>query len=139
MNCSGGSRWWPDDLCDGGAWKMTSPPVALVTGGSRGIGRGICMALAREGFAVLVNYNSNIAAAEQTCGMIESAGGRAELCQGDISLPEHRALMLELGMETFGRLDLLVNNAAMAPAQRVDLLETSESSFDQVLATNLKA
>ncbi len=114
-------------------------PVALVTGGSRGIGRGICLALAREGYTVLINFNSNIDAAEETRELIEAAGGKADLCQADIAERSHRELLLDYCMENLGRLDLLVNNAGIAPAKRVDLLEMTEESFDHVLGTNLKA
>lgn len=113
-------------------------PVALVTGGSRGIGRGICLALAREGYTVLINYNSNHSAAEQTREMIEAAGGKADLCQADIAERSNRELLLDYCMENLGRLDLLVNNAGIGPSQRVDLLEMTEDSFDQVIGTNLK-
>jgi NAD(P)-dependent dehydrogenase (short-subunit alcohol dehydrogenase family) len=118
---------------------VNEKPVALVTGGSRGIGRGISLALARERFTVLVNYNTNLSAAEETRGLIEKAGGEAELCQADVSLKEHRDLLLDFCMETFGRLDLLVNNAGVAPGKRLDLLETTEESYDRVLNTNLKS
>lgn len=113
--------------------------VALVTGGSRGIGRGICLALAQDGFAVLVNYNSNSDAAMHTKDMIEQRGGAAEICQADITTVEHRELLVDYCMETFGRLDVLVNNAGIAPPERRDLLEMTEASFDLVMATNLRA
>jgi NAD(P)-dependent dehydrogenase (short-subunit alcohol dehydrogenase family) len=117
---------------------MQSRPVALVTGGSRGIGQGICYALAKEGFTVLINFNSNIAAAEQTRNQIESDGGNAEICQSNIAQAEDRDLLLDYCMETLGRLDLLVNNAGIAPPERLDLLETTVDNFDTVLETNLK-
>lgn len=118
---------------------MNGKPVALVTGGSRGIGRGISQALAREGFTVLVNYVSNLSAAEETRELIEQAGGSAELCQGDVALKEDRDLLLDFCMETLGRLDVLVNNAGIAPSKRMDLLETTLESYDQVMNTNLKS
>jgi 3-oxoacyl-[acyl-carrier protein] reductase len=118
---------------------MESQPVALVTGGSRGIGRAICRSLAAEGFTVLINYNTNIAAAEESRSLIEDAGGKAEICQGDIAFREHRALLLDFCMETLGRIDLLVNNAGIAPPQRLDLLEMTEESYDLVMNVNLKA
>jgi NAD(P)-dependent dehydrogenase (short-subunit alcohol dehydrogenase family) len=114
-------------------------PVALVTGGSRGIGRGICLALAREGYTVLINFNTNIAAAEQTRELVEQAGGTAELCQADIAEKEHRDLLLDYCMENLGRLDMLVNNAAMGPVERRDLLELTEENYDIVMNVNLKA
>ena len=113
-------------------------PVALVTGGSRGIGRGISLALASEGHTVLVNYNENVTAAEQTKHMIDRLGGRAEICQADIGAREHRELLLEFCIENLGRLDLLVNNAGIAPPKRADMLEMDEKSYDLVLKTNLK-
>jgi NAD(P)-dependent dehydrogenase (short-subunit alcohol dehydrogenase family) len=118
---------------------MDKNPVALVTGGSRGIGRGIALALAREGHTVLVNYNTNIDAAEETRHLIEKAGGRAEICQADIAHREHRDLLLDYCMEHLGRLDLLVNNAGIGPPERVDILEMPESSYDLVMGVNLKA
>jgi len=118
---------------------MKNKPVALVTGGSRGIGRGICLALGREGYHVLVNYNTNLDAAEETCRMIEAAGGRALSCQADIAHAEHRDLLLDFCMENLGRLDLLVNNAGIAPPKRHELLEMPPDSFDLVINTNLKA
>lgn len=118
---------------------MSTQRVALVTGGSRGIGRGICLALAREGYAVLINYNSNIGAAEETRHLIEKAGGRAEICQADIAERSHRDLLLDFCMENLGRLDLLVNNAGIAPRVRNDILEMTEESYDEVMTTNLKS
>src|SRR5687768_7054081 len=118
---------------------MNHKPVALVTGGSRGIGRGICLALAREGYTVLVNFNTNIAAANETRELIEAAGGTADLCQADIAEKEDRDLLLDYCMENFGRLDLLVNNAGIAPLERRDLLETTDESYDLVMNVNLKA
>lgn len=118
---------------------MSNTPVALVTGGSRGIGRGIALALAKEGYKILVNYNTNLDAADDTCRMIEEAGGQAESCQADIAEPEHRELLLDYCMERLGRIDLLVNNAGIAPPTRHDLLDMPAESFDLVMATNLKA
>jgi len=118
---------------------MEKSPVALVTGGSRGIGRGISLALAKDGYVVLVNFNNNNDAAEETRHLIEKAGGRAEICQGDISFREHRDLLIDHCMEQFGRIDLLVNNAGIAPPERVDMLDLPESNFDFLMNVNLKA
>lgn len=117
---------------------MVDTPVALVTGGSRGIGRAISIELARAGYAVLVNYNTNLDAAEETRGEIEKVGGTAEICPADISQAAHRDSLLDFTLETFGRIDLLVNNAGIAPPRRLDVLETTEENFDRVLDTNLK-
>jgi NAD(P)-dependent dehydrogenase (short-subunit alcohol dehydrogenase family) len=116
------------------------PPVALITGASRGIGRGIALELAALGtHSLVINYAGNEAAArecQQAC--LEAADVRAEIVQGDISLAADRERMIGFVRETFGRLDLLVNNAGVAPAVRADILEASEASFDRVLDINLK-
>lgn len=117
---------------------MANQPTALVTGGSRGIGRATCVALAREGYTVVINYAGNLAAAEETLAEVEKAGGRGELCQADVGVREERALLLEFCMDTFGRLDVLVNNAAITSPERGDLLDVTEKAFDQVMKVNLK-
>ncbi len=117
---------------------MNSHPVALVTGGSRGIGRGICVALAKGGHAVVVNYNHNADAAQETVQLIEQAGGRAEMCQADVSVAAHRELLLEFCMEQFGRLDVLVNNAGITSPDRGELLDVTEAGYDRVMDVNLK-
>lgn len=118
---------------------MIDRKVSLVTGGSRGIGRAICVALGRLGHAVLINFNEDFDAAEQTRQLVEDAGGVGELCQADVSAKSHRDLLVEYTMDRFGRIDLLVNNAGIAPQVRNDILETAEESYDRVMAVNLKA
>ena len=118
-------------------------PAALVTGGSRGIGRGICLSLARAGFGVTINYASNAAAAEQCKRMCIEAAPDAkrvkfETVQADIAEPEGRARLIEFIMDMTGWIDVLVNNAGVAPKVRADLLEASEDSFDRLIAINLK-
>ena len=116
--------------------------VALVTGASRGIGKGIAVELARIGYDVVINYASNAAAAEAACTEARLADDRnkvrVEMCQGDVAVAADRARLLAFTHERFGRLDLLVNNAGVAPAQRVDLLAATEESFDRLLNVNLK-
>jgi 3-oxoacyl-[acyl-carrier protein] reductase len=87
--------------------------VALVTGAARNIGRAIARSLAAGGAAVMVNANTSRAEAEKTVGMIESAGGRAALHIADITDPKAVAAMIEATAKRFGRLDFLVNNAAV--------------------------
>lgn len=118
---------------------MIDNKVALVTGGSRGIGRAISIELARAGYAVLINFNENLNAAEETRRTIEEIGVPVETCQSDVTAKSHRDLLVEFTMECFGRIDLLVNNAGIAPAVRTDILETEEESFDAILAANLRA
>ncbi len=117
---------------------MSDKRVALVTGGSRGIGRGISQALAEAGWAVVVNYRGNAAAAEETAEAIWQAGGGAITVQADIGSEADRSRMLDRVLTEYGRIDLLVNNAGMAPRQRMDLLDMSETSYDEVMTVNLK-
>jgi 3-oxoacyl-[acyl-carrier protein] reductase len=118
--------------------------VALITGASRGIGRGIALELARLGHDLVINYAGNLNAAQQTawdCGASAQTGGkavRAEVCQADISRPADRQKLLDFARQAFGRLDLLVNNAGVAPTVRADLLEAGEESFDRLIAINVK-
>jgi NAD(P)-dependent dehydrogenase (short-subunit alcohol dehydrogenase family) len=117
-------------------------PVVLVTGASRGLGRGIALQLAKDGFSVAVNYARNEAAAAETVDRCRSAG-RAEgqrfvALQGDIGQSQQRESLLEGVLREFGRLDALVNNAGVAPKVRADITEASEQSFDEVIQTNLK-
>ena len=116
-------------------------PVALVTGASRGIGRGIALALSRLGYDLVINYAGNEAAARQTAADCLAAAPkaiRAEPCQADISRAVDRERLVAFTRERLGRLDLLVNNAGVAPAVRADLLEATEESFDRLIAINVK-
>jgi len=118
--------------------------VALITGASRGIGRGIALELAGIGYDLVINFAGNLAAAQQTasdCLARAKAGGRsirAEICQADISVAGDRRKLIEFSKEQFGRLDLLVNNAGVAPKVRADILEAGEESFDRVININVK-
>jgi 3-oxoacyl-[acyl-carrier protein] reductase len=119
-------------------------PVALITGASRGIGRGIALELAKGGFDLVINYAGNLIAAKQTSEDCVSAGAvkaqtiRAEIFQGDISKSGDRQRLIQFVREKFGRLDLLVNNAGVAPDIRADILEGSEASFDRLISINVK-
>ncbi|MCR4420719.1 MAG: 3-oxoacyl-[acyl-carrier-protein] reductase [Clostridia bacterium] len=110
--------------------------VALVTGASRGIGRAIAIALAREGARVAVNYLKEARAAEETVRLIEASGGTAVTLQGDVGHLEAAENMVQEVTRTFGRLDILVNNAGISKDNL--LLRLSEEDLDLVLATNLK-
>ena len=110
--------------------------VALVTGGSRGIGRAICLELARQGAAVAVNYAGNEQAAQETVEACRALGVQAEAFQTDVSDPAACEELISQVKERFGRLDILVNNAGVT---RDGLLMTAKpEDFDKVLDTNLK-
>lgn len=117
-------------------------PVVLVTGSSRGLGRGIALELARRGFSVGVNYVSNRAAAEDTvaaCRQVATVPGQRFVpLQADIGRRADRTELLSGLLREFGRIDALVNNAGMAPRQRADLTEASEESFEELVRTNLQ-
>ena len=110
--------------------------VALVTGGSRGIGRAICLELARQGAAVAVNYAGSREAAAETAELCRQLGAEAEVFQADVASPDACEALAAAVKERFGRLDILVNNAGIA---RDGLLMTAkEEDFSQTLDTNLK-
>jgi 3-oxoacyl-[acyl-carrier protein] reductase len=121
---------------------MTSQ-VALVTGGSRGIGRGIAIELARCGFSVAINYSGRRDAARECKALCDKAAPRGaktsfEMFQADISKGPDRARLLAEVRKRFGWIDLLVNNAGVAPIVRADLLEASEKSFDRLMSINAR-
>jgi 3-oxoacyl-[acyl-carrier protein] reductase len=112
--------------------------VALVTGGSRGIGRGIAECLADSGFDLAINGVREAAHVAETIAALEKRGAAVEYCQGDVSKTGDRAAMIEAVRKRFARLDVLVNNAGVAPNVRADILEATEESFDRLIAINLK-
>ena len=112
--------------------------VAIITGASRGIGRGIALALAKEKFNCVVNFVRNADAANEVKKLVAQEGGRAHLVQADIALAADRQRLLDQTLDAFGRIDLLVNNAGVAPEERADLLESTEESFDRLISINLK-
>ena len=107
-------------------------PVAVITGASRGIGRGIARELSRT-HQIVGTYRGRRDAAESL-----RAETGAEIFQCDVASVEDRQALLDFTRERFGRLDLLVNNAGMAPRERRDILEATEASYDEVMAVNLK-
>jgi NAD(P)-dependent dehydrogenase (short-subunit alcohol dehydrogenase family) len=112
--------------------------VALVTGGSRGIGRGIAEALADSGFDLAINGVRDAAAVEDVVQALSGRGSSVHYCRGDVAVADDRQAVLDAVRARFGRLDVLVNNAGVAPAVRADILEASEESFDRVVAINLR-
>ena len=124
---------------------MAERPVAIVTGASRGIGKGVAKELASLGYDLVVNYfdftvegKPDESKALQTQKEIKSLGAACEILRGDISSPEDRNSLVTLAKSIFGRCDMLMNNAGVAPSKRMDILEVTEESFDRVLGINLK-
>ncbi len=117
--------------------------VALVTGSGAGIGRGIALQLATDGYHVVLNSRSADPAitdrgAYEVLGRIEANGGSGMVVRADVSSSEDRARMIEEIRKSCGRLDLLVNNAGVAPNVRADILDAGEDSFDRLMNINLK-
>lgn len=123
---------------------MSRRPCAFVTGASRGIGRAIAVELASAGFDIAGNArtfdpNDCTTGLAETGARVDELGGSFEPVPGDIAdLATHEA-MLARAVERFGLVDVLVNNAGVAPEQRLDFLETTVESFDRVIGVNLRA
>ncbi|HOY19825.1 MAG TPA: 3-ketoacyl-ACP reductase [Haliscomenobacter sp.] len=113
--------------------------VALVTGGSRGIGLGIVEQLAGQGFDIAINGVRPEESVQAVLENIKALGVEVIYCQGNVALSADRAKILQEVKDHFGQLNILVNNAGIAPRERRDVLNTSEASFDEVLDTNLKS
>jgi len=111
--------------------------VALVTGGSRGIGRAISLALATEGAAIAVNYRKRENEAADVVAEIERAGGRAIAVRADVSINDEVQAMIAEVNSRLGAIDVLVNNAGMASIVDIDAI--TEAQFDRMLAVNLKS
>jgi len=112
------------------------PRTALVTGASRGIGRGIAVALASDGYTVGINYDSNEAAANEAAAEVRSAGGEALLLQADMAEGAQVKAMVATALAELGHLDVVVLNAGICPF--TPFLELTEETWDHTLAVNLK-
>ncbi len=116
--------------------QQNTRPAALVTGGGRGIGRAICLALAKAGFDLCINYAAGSSAAEQTAEECRGLGVQAVVLQADVTNPAECQNLVEKAAGTFGRLDVLVNNAGVNADKLI--LRMQEADFDKVIDTNLK-
>lgn len=117
---------------------MSERPISLVTGAGRGIGRGIAIELAKLGHAVVINFAGNASAADECLQLVREAGGDGITLRADISIAEDRARLVNETLAAYGRIDLLVNNAGVAPNVRADILDAGEESFDRLININLK-
>jgi 3-oxoacyl-[acyl-carrier protein] reductase len=123
--------------------SISQKPVALVTGSSRGIGRGIAVRLAADGFHVLVNGvqpldpQNSAKGAGEVLRTIQKDGGTADFIRADVSITENRQALIDFISREYGRIDLLVNNAGIEPPS-LDFLESSEERYDHIMAVNLR-
>ena len=113
-------------------------PVAFVTGGRRGIGRGCAYSLAEAGFDIVINDLERDADADETLKGIKERGGDREFVEGDIADLDGHAGLVEEALAAFGTLDCLVNNAGVSVLNRADILDMSVESYDRCLDTNLR-
>ncbi len=122
--------------------SMNQPPVVIVTGSSRGLGRGIAETLAAAGYSVVIQYHSNLDAAQEVqtaCQALATKEGQEFLLvQGDVSLAPDRDRLIGDTLDCFGRIDSLVNNAGIPLPVRYDITETTEESYDRIMNVNLK-
>jgi len=112
--------------------------VALVTGGTRGIGHGVALALAQFGFKLVITGRRDQEQVQAALDQIKAHSAASMYVQADVSSGADRARLLLAVEDNFGRLDVLVNNAGIAPRVRADILEAREDSFDELISTNLK-
>ena len=117
---------------------MTTRPAAIVTGSSRGIGRAIAVALGTSGYGVTVNYARSADAANEVVAAVNKAGGLGVAVQASVADRDGHEALLRTTLDTFGKVDLLVNNAGITSQGRKDVLEATEESWNIVFDTNLK-
>ncbi len=117
---------------------MNGKRVALITGGSRGIGRGIAESLADDGFSLAINGVREGSQVAEVLDSLRQRGAEVHYCRGDVASAADRQAIVDSVRSAFGRLDVLVNNAGVAPIVRADILDATEESFDRVVNINLK-
>jgi 3-oxoacyl-[acyl-carrier protein] reductase len=112
--------------------------VAIITGASRGIGAAVAQRLAKDGFAVVVNYAGNVAEADKVVAAISASGGTAIAIQADVAQSADVRRLFDQTVAQLGRVDVLVNNAGIMPPQLPQLAATDDDTFDRLVAVNLK-
>jgi NAD(P)-dependent dehydrogenase (short-subunit alcohol dehydrogenase family) len=124
---------------------MTDRPLAIVTGASRGIGKGIALELAKLGFNLVISHfdfdaqgRPDEATGQKTQKEIKALGAECEVLRADVSNAEDRKKLVDAAKAKFSRCDMLCNNAGVAPLKRIDILEATEQSYDRVMTINLK-
>jgi 3-oxoacyl-[acyl-carrier protein] reductase len=114
----------------------TQTKCAVVTGASRGIGSMVAKRLARDGFAIVVNYAGNLSQAQEVVAAIEAAGGQAVAVQADVANAADVEQLFKQTLDTYGRIDVVVNNAGIMPLSAI--AKGDVATFDKVIATNLR-
>jgi 3-oxoacyl-[acyl-carrier protein] reductase len=117
--------------------SQLSDKIAIVTGGSRGIGRGIALELAKRGATVVINYNASADAANEVVEQIKAGGGQAMAFQADVSTEDGANNLIKAANDAYGKLDILVNNAGTTRDNLIMLMKTDD--FDTVIQTNLRS
>ena len=112
--------------------------VAIITGASRGIGAAVAQRLAKDGFAVVINYAGNVAEADKVVAAISASGGTAIAIQADVAKSADVRRLFDDTIAQLGRVDVLVNNAGIMPPQLPQLAATDDDTFDRLVAVNLK-
>ena len=110
--------------------------IAIVTGASRGIGAAVAERLAKDGFAVVINYSGDVKSAEALAGKIEAGGGRALAIKADVSDPKQVTEMFDRTEQVLGGVDVLINNAGIMKLAKI--ADSDDALFDQQIAINLK-
>lgn len=118
--------------------QSTGSQVAIVTGASRGIGAAIAQRLAKDGYSVVVNYAGRAPEAQAVVTAIEAGGGKAVAVQADVADAAAVKAMFDQAIKTFGRVDVLVNNAGIMPPALPQLADTDDATFDRLFAVNVK-
>jgi 3-oxoacyl-[acyl-carrier protein] reductase len=114
----------------------TQTKCAVVTGASRGIGSVVAKRLARDGFAIVVNYAGNLSQAQEVVAAIEASGGQAVAVQADVANAADVEQLFKQALDTYGRVDVVVNNAGIMPLSPI--AKGDAATFDKVIATNLR-